>query len=271
MTHIIAIANQKGGVGKTTTAVNLTAALARGLAGKPARTLLVDVDSQANATTTFLSPAFTLGEEEHLSAYEVLIRQTPARQAIQHIKLGGNKTAPPAGFDLLPSHIKLALADLELVSVPLRREYRLSDALDPLKPDYDYILIDCPPSLGILTVNALIAAEGVVVTSDPGAYSMVGINLLLRTIADVSGVTGLRTLGVALTRLDHTRETRGIETALKESFGEQMLPGIPNRVILREASSNQADIFGYAGVKNDASGAYIELAKEIVRRVERSN
>ncbi|HHJ06743.1 MAG TPA: hypothetical protein ENK24_04515 [Anaerolineae bacterium] len=145
-------------------------------------------------------------------------RRAGRNAIIQHLKLGGNKTAPPAGFDLLPSHIKLALADLELVSVPLRREYRLSDALDPLKPDYDYILIDCPPSLGILTVNALIAAEGVVVTSDPGAYSMVGINLLLRTIADVSGVTGLRTLGVALTRLDHTRETRGIETALKESF-----------------------------------------------------
>src|SRR5690606_35891939 len=183
VTRIIAVAMQKGGTGKTTCSVNVAAGLARGVAPDvlgPQRVLLVDVDPQANATAVFLSPQFTLGPAEGVATtYEVLVNQTPARESIKAIALPANERAgyPAATLDILPSHIRLARAELDLLGV-IRREDRLASALKRVAKDYDFIIIDCPPSLGILTLNALIAAGEILIPVEPGYFPLIGIGLL---------------------------------------------------------------------------------------------
>ena len=269
MARIIAIANQKGGVGKTTTAVNLAAGLARGITGStPKRVLLVDMDSQANTTAVFLTAQFTLGQVDDLTIYEVVVHQTPAENAIKSIALPAyKKNLPEASLDLIPSHIRLAQAELELIGISLRREYRLADSLTNILPLYDYVVIDCPPSLGLLTINALIAANEVLIASEPSNFSLIGITLLKRTIYDVARINQLETAGIVLTRLDRTNEAKEIVSVLDEHFGDKILPSIPNRVAIREAHSNHCDIFGYTGLNNDAAIAYADLTKEVENRM----
>ena len=265
---VIAISNQKGGVGKSTVAVNLTGALARGLGGSSSNTLpkilLVDADPQANATAVFLTAQFTLGPIENTATtYEVLVEDAPAGSALKTIELSANGDYPAATFDLLPSHIRLSRAELDLIGV-LRREDRLADALKTIKNNYDFIIIDCPPSLGLLTLNGLMAANKVLIPVEPGYFPLIGLGLLQDTIASVAKINQLAVLGVIPTMVSRTIETRETIEALEQVFGDRILPTIPNRVAIRNAHAGQTDIFGYE--TGEAAESFAVLAREVIAR-----
>jgi len=267
MTRTIALAMQKGGVGKTTCAINIAAGLARGVGGTPQKVLLIDMDPQANATSVFLSPKFTLGPTDSVATtYEVLVNQVHPEEAIKSIKLIANKRAgfKAANLDLLPSHIRLARAEMDLLGV-IRREDRLAATLRSLKKTYDTVIIDCPPSLGILTLNALMAAHEVLIPVEPGYFPLIGIGLLQQTINDVAQINDLRLTGVIPTMQDRTVESRETLDGLQQMFGTRVLPSIPNRVAIRNAHAAQMDIFGYAtdATTKDAADAFALLVKEI--------
>jgi chromosome partitioning protein len=249
MSKIIVFANQKGGVGKTTSSVNVAAGLA--LAQK--RVLLVDMDPQGNA-----SYALTGREHPDTNMYQVLCGTTPLKNILV--------PAPLDGLTVAPSDLDLAGAEVELPQA-VGGQLRLHTALRDTK-DYDYIIIDAPPSLGILTINALAAAHGVIIPVDCGFFSLRGIVRLEQTIEKVQAYLGsnLRIFGVLCTMYDNTNVARDAVIAIRKRFGAVAFnTSIPRNVKLEEAHSRATHIFDYAA---DSSGAraYRELVQEVEDR-----
>lgn len=251
MARIIAIANQKGGVGKTTTAVNLAAGLAR--ARK--RVLLVDLDAQGNAT---------MGsgvDKRELVASTCNLLLGEAQAADVHVRTEEE-------FDLLPGNIDLTAAEISLMDQP-GREQRLKQALAPIRDDYDFILVDCPPALSLLTLNALTAADSVIVPMQCEYYALEGLSALLDTIDALRGQLnpGLEIEGVLRTMFDvRNNLANAVSAELTGHFGDKVFRTIvPRNVRLAEAPSHGRSIVGYDRASRGGV-AYLGLASEVIRR-----
>ncbi|WP_242221990.1 sporulation initiation inhibitor protein Soj [Bacillus cereus group sp. BfR-BA-01380] len=250
MGKIIAIANQKGGVGKTTTSVNLGAGLAQ--VGK--KVLLVDIDAQGNATTGVGIEKSDLNE----CIYNVLVEDMDVRVVIQR--------TTTENLDVLPATIQLAGAEIELVPT-ISREVRLQRALQPIRDEYDYIIIDCPPSLGLLTINALTAADSVIIPVQCEYYALEGLSQLLNTVRLVQKHLNknLAIQGVLLTMLD-ARTNLGLQVIdeVKKYFRDKVYRSIiPRNVRLSEAPSHGKPIMMY-DAKSRGAEVYLDLAKEVI-------
>lgn len=253
MARIYTIVNQKGGVGKTTTAINLGAYL--GYFGQ--RVLLVDIDPQANATSCLGIDKNTVKN----GAYEVLIRAATVGPQILH--------NPRLKLSLLPATPALAGAEVELVDIP-RREFRLREALQAVKDRYDYILIDCPPSLGLLTVNGLVAGvNGVIIPVQCEYLALEGLGQLTQTIQRVRAglYPDLEVRGVVLTMYDgRTRLATDVVNEVRKYFPDQVFEAvIPRSIRLAEAPSYGIPISLYAP-ESSAAKAYAALAREVLAK-----
>lgn len=250
MSKMISIGNQKGGVGKTTTAVNLAAALAT--LGK--KVLIIDSDSQGNATSGL---GIQRGDV-HLSLYEVLVDREPMEEAI----LATDRD----NLFIVPSTIQLAAAELELVGVK-NREARLREAVDPIRKAYDYILVDCPPSLGQLSINAFTASNTILIPVQAEYYALEGLTQLLNTIRLVQKTYNpdFRIEGVLITMLD-ARTNLGFEVVeeVRKYFQEKVYETmIPRNIRLSEAPSYGQSVIDY-DPKSRGAEKYMDLAKEVI-------
>ncbi|MBP1906265.1 chromosome partitioning protein [Paenibacillus turicensis] len=250
MSKIIAIANQKGGVGKTTTSVNLSA----GLASIGKRVLLIDIDPQGNTTS---GVGVNKADVENC-IYDVLINEVDPREAIVPTMVDG--------LSIIPATIQLAGAEIELVPT-ISREVRLKRAISQVKAQFDYVIIDCPPSLGILTINSLTAADSVLIPIQCEYYALEGLSQLLNTVRLVQKHlnTSLQIEGVLLTMFD-ARTNLGIQVIeeVKKYFQQKVYKTvIPRNVRLSEAPSHGQSIITY-DPKSKGAEVYLELAKEVV-------
>lgn len=251
-TKVLAIINQKGGVGKSTTAINLSAAL--GEMGK--QVLLIDLDPQGNSSSGL---GIEKSQVEHC-IYDVLLNQTPVEEVI----------IPDIceGLDIIPATINLAGAEVELVS-EMARENRLKDAVGPLRGKYDFIFIDCPPSLGLLTVNALVAADKLLIPIQCEFYALEGVTKLLDSMKRVKSLLNpsLDIYGVLLTMYDgRTTLSRQVVDEVRSYFGKTVFDTlVPRTVKLSEAPSYGLPITQYDPT-GKGSQSYISLAKEVISR-----
>lgn len=255
MSRVVAIANQKGGVGKTTTAINLAASLA----AAERRVLAIDADPQGNLTSG-------LGRKtqgERLSLYDVLIEQVPLEQVLIRTDL--------EHLTLAPSDRNLTGAEVELVPL-LAREQRLKEAIQPLRERFDYVLIDCPPSLGLLTVNALTAADSLLIPLQCEYFALEGVSELMATLQRIQRALNpkLTIEGVLLTMVDErTNLAQQVMGDIRAHFQERVFrTAVPRSVRLGEAPSFGKPILLY-DIRSKGAEAYLELAKEIMTHEEK--
>jgi chromosome partitioning protein len=255
MTEIIAFANQKGGVGKTTTAINLGASLA----AIKKRVLLIDLDSQGNAGTGL---GFVRSSHSQ-SVYDVIMGVSTAAENIL-------STAVP-GMHILPSTQALAGAEVELLDME-NKEYRLRDALRPIMEHYDYILLDCPPNLGYITLNALTTANHVIIPLQCEFFALEGVLHLINTIKGIQQKWNpeLDVLGVLLTMYDRRYGmTRDVEDNVRETFGDLVFKTVvPRNVRVAEAPSHGKPALFYDFNSNGAQ-AYLRFATEVIQKIEK--
>ena len=254
--RVIAVVNQKGGVGKTTTAINLSAALA--LEGHPV--LLIDCDPQAN-TTGGLGVRRQKDDEHHrLTLYDVLLGPTTLAEAML--------PTPVEQLTLVPGSKNLTGANIELVSEP-RREFRLRDAISVIRSDFAFILLDCPPALDLLTLNALVAADGLLVPLQAEYFALEGVSELIGTLDRVAQAfnPALGLEGVLLTMYDdRTNLSQQVTQNLREFFGGKLLTtSIPRNIRLAEAPSHGLPVALY-DPKSRGAEAYRDLARELLTR-----
>ena len=255
MGKIIAIANQKGGVGKTTTAINLAACLA--VLGK--QVLIIDTDPQAN-TTSGLN--FSPEDDRKRTLYEVLIGEIGIRDALIQTEI--------ANLQMVPSHINLVGVEIEMLEAE-ERESIMKKAIEPVRDDYDYIIIDCSPSLGLITVNSLTAADSVMIPVQPEFFALEGLGKLLQTIRLVqNGVNPALTIeGFVVTMFDgRTKVHTQVLNQLREHFKDMVFNSIIQRNIrLSEAPSHGKPIILYDIMSNGTTN-YLNLAKEVLEKNE---
>ncbi len=253
MSKVIAVTNQKGGVGKTTTSVNLSAALA--YMGR--KVLLIDIDPQANATQGIGVDRSALG----LTVYDAIMQDVPLKDTILSTNV--------EGLSIVPANIDLAGLEIELSQISTGREQKLKKALDEEKTKYDYVIIDCPPALGLLNTNALTASDTVLIPVQCEYYALEGLTQLLNTILLTQKVfnENLTIEGVLLTMLD-SRTNLGIEVSqeVRKYFREKVYDvAIPRNIKLSEAPSEGLNIFDYDS-HSEGAKAYAKLAKEVEKR-----
>ena len=254
MALALAITNQKGGVGKTTTSVNLSASLA----AMKRRVLLVDLDPQGNATMGSGVDKSDLDA----SVYDILVNGLTVSEA--------RIEAESAGFDLLGSNVDLTGAEIELLSMD-RREFRLKDALMPVQASYDYIVIDCPPSLSLLTINGLVASDTAMIPMQCEYYALEGLSALINTISRITASLNpdLEVEGIVRTMYDPRNSlTKDVSDQLTNHFGEKLYRTvIPRNVRLAEAPSYGLPVL-YYDKQSRGARAYLALASELARRYE---